>query len=355
MIAVSVIMPVYNGEADLERAVASIEAQTMGEWELILVDDGSTDKTGELCDKKAAEDERIRVIHTQNQGQGIARNTGLLLAQGEYVWFADADDELLPDGMRLLYEKALEGSYDVVSGLYYREKGRGRELILGAFTEGELKRRGTKEEEGRFHRVKTESVFGYLWNKLYRRQFLVDKGLAFDDIKKVYMEDQLFNLKVFGKNPRYYQSLSPVYCYYVVTSSTTRRADDKIAEKNCRMLKEYADWLTREGIFEENKDLLVPLAARVICWSLIKNTAYEGISFLKMKERLRVFTRDEKIQKILGCKGCYQSLSELPGRLQSAGYSFLLFLWRRRAENITAFLFLCLFPMLKLYIKRTVK
>lgn len=355
MIVVSVVMPVYNGETDIERAVASVEAQTLEDWELIIIDDGSTDKTGELCDKMAGRQKRIRVIHTKNQGQGIARNTGLSLAQGEYVWFADADDTLVPGAMKFLYEKAVQGSYDVVSGLYYREDGRKRELVSGSFTEGVVKRRGTGEEEKRFHCVKTQSVFGYLWNKLYRRQFLVDNGLVFEDIKKVYMEDQLFNLKVFARKPRYYQCCRPVYCYYTGNVSTTRQKDDKIAEKNCNMLKEYEDWLLEEGLFGENQDLLVPLTARVICWSLVKNMAWEGISYRKTKERLCVFTRDRKIQRILRSRGSYRALRKLPSRLQCAGYSVLFFLWAGKAEEVTAFLFTCLAPVLKLYIKRTVK
>jgi len=94
---VSVIVPVYKAEAFIERCVKSIQAQTYGNIEIILVDDGSPDRSGEICDALARTDGRIKVIHQDNQNVGPARNAGIEIAGGEWIMFVDADDEIEPE------------------------------------------------------------------------------------------------------------------------------------------------------------------------------------------------------------------------------------------------------------------
>lgn len=101
---ISVIVPVYNIREYLPRCVQSLQRQTCRELEILLVDDGSTDGTGELCDALAAEDERIRVLHKENGGTSSARNLGIEQARGEYLGFVDSDDYVEPDMYRRLYQ-----------------------------------------------------------------------------------------------------------------------------------------------------------------------------------------------------------------------------------------------------------
>ena len=106
-IAVSIIMPVYQVELYVERAIESVLAQTLQEKELILVDDGSTDASGQICDRYAlAYPDIIQVIHQDNQGLGLARNRGVAAARGEYIAFIDSDDTVDETMYRTLYEKA---------------------------------------------------------------------------------------------------------------------------------------------------------------------------------------------------------------------------------------------------------
>ena len=104
----SIIIPVYNTEKYLHRCVDSVLQQNMSDYELILVDDGSTDGSGKICDEYKEKDSRVKVIHTQNQGVSKARNTGLELSSGEYIGFVDADDYIDAD----MYEKLIEASID---------------------------------------------------------------------------------------------------------------------------------------------------------------------------------------------------------------------------------------------------
>ena len=101
---VSIIVPVYQVEAYISECVESLLAQTYTNLEILLVDDGSTDSSGEICDEYAVKDDRVRVVHQRNQGPSVARNSGLDHMKGEYVAFVDSDDVVLPDFIESLYE-----------------------------------------------------------------------------------------------------------------------------------------------------------------------------------------------------------------------------------------------------------
>lgn len=113
-IKLSIIVPVYNGEEFLAACVESIRRQTISEWELLLIDDGSADGSGRMCDGYAAADSRIRAIHKKNEGVSAARNDGLKLARGEYIGFVDADDWILPDMYERLLDRAETTGSDMV-------------------------------------------------------------------------------------------------------------------------------------------------------------------------------------------------------------------------------------------------
>ena len=103
---VSVIVPIYNIESYVRRCIDSLLKQSMRDIEIILIDDGSIDRCGEICDEYAALDERIRVIHQINKGLSDARNAGLDVATGKYIMFVDGDDWMEPDLAENLYNKA---------------------------------------------------------------------------------------------------------------------------------------------------------------------------------------------------------------------------------------------------------
>lgn len=116
---ISVIIPVYNSEAYLPEAVESVLAQTYQDWELILVDDGSEDNSGKLCEILARRTPRIKVIHRKNGGQSSARNTGLKYAGGEFITFLDADDILSPSALESLLNAASSSNADITCGKIY--------------------------------------------------------------------------------------------------------------------------------------------------------------------------------------------------------------------------------------------
>ena len=129
---ISVIIPVFRVEHTIKRCVSSLLRQTFANWEAILIDDGSDDKSPQICDAYAASDPRIRVIHQQNKGLGAARNTGINQARGEYLMFLDSDDSLHPDTLMqlsLLMDKHEE--YDFIEfPIYINYNNAKRQQIL---------------------------------------------------------------------------------------------------------------------------------------------------------------------------------------------------------------------------------
>ena len=108
MSLISIIVPVYNAEKTLNRCVSSILSQTFQDWELLLIDDGSTDRSGKLCDEYAAKDQRIKVFHKKNGGVSSARNIGLDHAKGQWVTFVDCDDWIVDSALDIDYDETNE-------------------------------------------------------------------------------------------------------------------------------------------------------------------------------------------------------------------------------------------------------
>lgn len=192
---ISVIVPVYKVEPYLAGCVDSLLAQTLQDIEIVLVDDGSPDGCGGICDEYAARDSRIRVIHQGNQGLPGARNSGLRAASGDYVGFVDSDDYIDPDMFEKLYEAARENDADFVMCDYIRESVDGQTPV-------------TKDISGGFYdkaRLRTEVYpqlimgedidFGPILSVcccMYKRDFLCRCGLLFDE-KVQLSEDCLFS------------------------------------------------------------------------------------------------------------------------------------------------------------------
>ena len=121
--AVSIIIPVYNAENFLARCVDSVLGQEYTDFELLLIDDGSKDKSGAMCDAYAASDSRVRVFHKENAGVSAARNQALSEARGTYIQFLDSDDWMTPDSTKLLVRAAEENDCDLVIADFYRVVG----------------------------------------------------------------------------------------------------------------------------------------------------------------------------------------------------------------------------------------
>ena len=177
---ISIITTVYNVEDYLERTVRSILAQTFTDFELLLVDDGSPDRSGALCDELAKTDARIRVFHQENGGPAHASNTGLDNARGEYVGFVDSDDVIEPTMYEKLYAAVQAPGVRLAActGDCIDEQGR---TIQGRLVA--IRKHGIRDaQELLLETFQTGSFYGPLsWNKLFDIRLFRDKGIHYDE------------------------------------------------------------------------------------------------------------------------------------------------------------------------------
>lgn len=212
---VSIIVPIYNAENYLNRCVDSILNQEYTDFELLLVNDGSKDSSGAICDAYAAADTRVRVIHKPNTGVSDTRNTAIRQAQGRYLQFLDSDDWITPDATKLLVRAATEHHCDLVISDFYRVVG---ERVSH---KGDIEEDGVlTREEFAEHMMENPADFyyGVLWNKLYRRD-LVEKYKLEMDTSISWCEDFLFNLEYILHSNVFYALQAPIY-YYVKTKGS---------------------------------------------------------------------------------------------------------------------------------------
>ena len=203
---ISIIVPVYNVEQYLRRCLDSIRAQTFTDWECILIDDGSPDASGAVCDEYAAKDCRFRVIHQENRGVSAARNAGLDAARGEWIAFVDSDDWIEPSFLAEQVSDSADGTFDaVVCGLYGRGKPRHTELNREAAKRSVFKRGG---------------FGGFSVLRLIRRRNV--GSLRFDESVS-YMEDVLFFWKFFNCCDKILWTDKPLYHYEQNETSVTHQ------------------------------------------------------------------------------------------------------------------------------------
>lgn len=186
---ISVIIPVYNCIRTLDKCIEAICAQTIEDWELLLVDDGSTDGSDRLCDRFASEDARIHAFHKPNGGVSSARNMGLDHAKGEYVMFCDSDDWVEPEWCEQLYLAEIENPSCQPICNYFRSAP-DRETINREAQCQALEERIAKED---FFSLNQYELLGIPWNKIFRRTILEENHIRFRPELSL-GEDLVFNL-----------------------------------------------------------------------------------------------------------------------------------------------------------------
>lgn len=191
----SVIVPVYKVEKYVERCLNSIIAQTFTNWECIIVDDGSPDNCGKICDEYAQRDSRIKVIHQQNGGLSIARNEGIKLAKGKYLTFIDSDDAIEPD--TFLHYMNYINKYDwVMVGVQQVDLNLRPQKSISKIDK-EIISNINNYENSLIAATKIWMMFGPVWNKIYRTDIIKDNQIWFIPTKDI-LEDRIFNIEYAG-------------------------------------------------------------------------------------------------------------------------------------------------------------
>lgn len=216
---ISIIVPIYKAESFIHRCVDSVISQTYENWELLLIDDGSPDKSGAICDDYASRDSRIKVFHKQNGGVSSARNLGIENAQGEWISFLDADDYILPGFLGNLANKIQLGIDLIISGSKrFGDSSLDNSIPYDCEYESNLliiNKINVKQEDYVFH-----GTCSYPWGKLLRTSIIKQYQLCFDTSMKV-SEDTCFMLKYLNRIEKVLFVKGGDYMYYTSSGSKT--------------------------------------------------------------------------------------------------------------------------------------
>ena len=219
---ISVILPVYNCEAYLAVCIESVLNQRYSDLELLLIDDGSSDRSGQICDTYAQKDGRVRVFHTKNYGASHARNVGLEQAQGEWIGFVDSDDAADSFLLERLYNGAVQADADSALCGYTVCGPDLKPLSSGAHIEQKQQiLTGAQALAGVFSDPYYRTRQGYLWNRLFKAAVIQEHQIRFDtDV--VFSEDKLFICRCLLHCQRIFYTTAPLYRYRTNPVSLTK-------------------------------------------------------------------------------------------------------------------------------------
>ena len=288
---VTVVVSVYNIERLLPHCLASISAQTYRNLEILLIDDGSTDGSGRVCDEYAASEPRARVIHQENKGLWAVRNRGVEEARGEYLFFPDGDDYFHRDYVRLMYEAINHGGeeYPLAICDYLCVFDHNGDTVSDS--EPVMEEMGQKELMDLITRIPSsaDALWGANWNKLYRKSALPEP------FQKPYRRCQDYdsNLRVFACVDRAVHVHKVLYYWVQWSGQSTRSHDDELIRNECRSRIFLDHFLNMPAQLSDFRPyLLANLYRRLIIWKIDARGTDEwrtALSEIRRMERKTLF------------------------------------------------------------------
>lgn len=277
---ISVIVPVYNADNYIDKCVESILAQTFSEFELLLIDDGSKDLSGEKCDAWAVRDARVRVIHQKNKGIAGVRNVGISLAKGQYVAWVDSDDYVDCHFLEYMYNAMKDSNADMVLCGFYTD-------IEGAIThEGkEYFFDAVYDRQTFLERVYTYGMYSIMCNKFLRKSsydnITFPEGRIFED-SSVMRELAMTCDKIVVME-------KPLYYYRRHTSSITKQKKSESDQLN--YMRQFCAWLQKDiSVYQqEQNDRLLAYASKHLCDAVILYS--ENLSKNGKKEGKKIYKK----------------------------------------------------------------
>lgn len=285
---VSIIIPVYNVERYIEKAVMSALNQTYQQIEVILIDDGSTDSTSEICDRFDLDYNNVIVKHIRHGGVCVARNKGLKVSKGKYIYFMDGDDyirdDLIEDNVNIM-----KRGYDSVAFNYLKVDIKGRVVYKSMFPETEYNFLLEKEKLDHFLKVFFQNEIGWMaCNRLLSARIIKENHLHFIQNDKNYGEDLLFMLEYTLHSKNVYCNKKPYY-YYLQRSDSTmgKRGKDCYFDTALYNILHFQLYCVKKQFFYINKSIylfVLHILLAEIC-NHKKEEIKDGIISLKEKDR----------------------------------------------------------------------
>lgn len=313
---ISIIVPVYNVEKYLHKCIDSILAQSFTDYEMLLVDDGSTDASGRICDKYESKDKRIRVIHKQNGGLSDARNAGIDLAKGNYLGFVDSDDYIAPDMYELLYNQLVEYDADFSTcGVYNCYESR----IVPQYPYEESF--CTNAQEAYRLLLQGNKIAGTICNKLFTKEMFekirFPKGKLYEDAFATIQLIQLAQKVAVSTEPKYYYVHRPAS---ITTASFSPRDLDIIEAytENLKMVCNKFPALERQAYFRYYWAYFCVLDKMLMVPDFKKLPQYKQVIGVLKKNAFRIAANPcfQKSRRIAACvlffnAGLYKKLAQM--------------------------------------------
>lgn len=296
---ISIIVPIYKVEPYLRRCVDSVLAQTYEDFELILVDDGSPDRCGEICDDYAARDFRIKVIHRENGGLSAARNSGLDVATGELIFFLDSDDYLEKSALAT-FVSSMDGE-DVVSFGRIIETDEGVANEIWSFPEESTDLPTPLSRMAFVVGRLLQYRYGWeAWGRVFRRSVIEAAHLRFEDNAKIFAEDICFFV-CYMLVARRHKCIGAVLYHYVVRSDSIMGKHDLDKIERVVYLSDAIWKFARTVQYEKSYDRYLAIIDYRIIWNEITRAKnWEGLCVMKGPERMLMREKLKNARRALG-------------------------------------------------------
>ncbi len=283
MSKISVIIPVYNTEKYLPRCIESVIRQTYEDWELLLIDDGSEDSSGNICDQYAKQDRRIRVIHNQNQGPAASRENGIKNTKSEFVMFADSDDWLDEHMLQIMYHQIKESRAGIVCCLYQDVKVNGKRMHPYSFQEEYIDCVNTQDCMYQMHH--TRYLTGSPWAKIFRRglfqdiDFCGDVTIGEDYSMIVQLVEKAEHVRIISRE-LYFRSVREGSISHGGYTKRHKQAFDNYMRLRLKLIKDYPEMTSDIIAFHTEYEMAVITA-------MCRNDHYDQEVIVKLKNDLR--------------------------------------------------------------------
>lgn len=311
----SVVIPVYNVDKYLSRCLTSVLSQSFKNFEVICINDGSTDKSLAILNEYAEKDSRFKVISQANQGQGVARNNGIDLANGEYIVFVDPDDFIDSSSLEIIYDKFKQTNVDIVQFDYVSCKENG-EFCRNEVFNNQLKKYFhclVKDNEiynwSKFPKNNLQDMWMSVWNKAYKTDFIKSNNIRMAPNKNG--EDHIFSISANLLANKILYLNKPLYYYRTrVDSAVNTASDDNFCVfENIVLLGKF---LVEQNLYEEYKTGYEDYVLTVLSWHYA-NIPTESIdTYLSMcKELLTTKEYESFLKKTKGKFSIWEKLFSL--------------------------------------------
>ena len=303
MSKVSVIVPVYNVEKYLKRCVDSIRSQTYTNIEIILVDDGSKDSSGKICDEYAEQDDRVKVVHKENGGLGFARNSGLEIASGDYVTFIDGDDSITADHIEKMVSSLEKVDADTClaghTKIYANSKVEHVNVCAGRVFSGEevkneiLTRMVGSNPDGSDYIEMSACMV------LLSKNIIDDYNIRFHSEREFISEDLIFDFDYYLKSKKTVVIDDVGYYYYDNEGSLTTKYNPNRFEKQKIMTREVIRRTKEIGIYGKCEQRVLNTFVSIARYCIKLEQKFSEGSYTSYKTKVAVILKDNSLQKAL--------------------------------------------------------